>query len=68
MTSTEVMEIFTVLNQQGITVIVVTHEADIAAFARRRIVFRDGVVIADERSVGREGTKYGLRNSEGLSF
>ncbi|MBI3304500.1 MAG: ABC transporter ATP-binding protein [Deltaproteobacteria bacterium] len=48
-TSAEVMEIFTTLNRQGITVIVVTHELDIAAFARRRIVFRDGLVVADER-------------------
>ncbi len=48
-TSTEVMEIFTTLNRQGITVIVVTHEPDIAAFARRRIVFRDGLVVTDER-------------------
>jgi putative ABC transport system ATP-binding protein len=44
----EVMEIFTGLNRQGITVVVVTHELDIAAFARRRITFRDGLVIADE--------------------
>jgi putative ABC transport system ATP-binding protein len=51
-TSTEVMEIFSALNRQGITVIVVTHESDIAAFARRRIVFRDGVVVTDERTDG----------------
>jgi len=43
----EVMEIFTALNRQGITMIVVTHEADIAAFARRKISFRDGLIVAD---------------------
>jgi putative ABC transport system ATP-binding protein len=48
-TSAEVMEVFTMLNRQGITVIVVTHEPEIAAFARRRIVFRDGLVVTDER-------------------
>lgn len=48
-TSVEVMEIFTALNRQGLTVILVTHEPDIAAFARRRITFRDGLVVADER-------------------
>jgi putative ABC transport system ATP-binding protein len=48
-TSKEVMQIFTALNQQGITVVLVTHEADIAAFAQRRIVFRDGLVVADEK-------------------
>jgi putative ABC transport system ATP-binding protein len=49
-TSTEVMEFFTALNRQGLTLIVVTHELDIAAYARRRIVFRDGQVVGDERS------------------
>jgi len=43
------MEIFTALNRQGLTVILVTHEPDIAACARRRITFRDGLVVADER-------------------
>jgi len=47
-TSEEVMTLFTELNSQGITVIIVTHESDIAAFTRRRIVFRDGVVVTDE--------------------
>jgi putative ABC transport system ATP-binding protein len=53
MASREVMEIFTALNRQGITLIVVTHEADIAAFARRKITFRDGLVVTDEE-VGSE--------------
>lgn len=48
-TSAEIMGIFTALNRQGITVVVVTHETDIAAFTRRRILFRDGLVVADER-------------------
>jgi putative ABC transport system ATP-binding protein len=47
-TSKEVMTLFTELNHQGITLIIVTHEPDIAAFTRRRIVFRDGVVVLDE--------------------
>ncbi len=51
-TSVEVMHTFTALHQQGITVLVVTHEADIAAFAQRRIVFRDGVIVTDERQTG----------------
>jgi putative ABC transport system ATP-binding protein len=48
-TSEEIMGLFTDLNRQGITVIIVTHEADIATFTRRRIVFRDGLVVTDER-------------------
>ena len=47
-TSHEIMEVIRSLNrQQGVTVIVVTHEADIAAFADRTIVMRDGQIISD---------------------
>jgi len=53
-TSVEVMELFQRLNRErGITVIVITHEPDIAAFGRRIIRFRDGRVVADEPSTGR---------------
>jgi putative ABC transport system ATP-binding protein len=47
-TSVEVMEIFQTLNNKGLTIILVTHETDIANFARRSIVFRDGTVRRDE--------------------
>ena len=46
-TSVEVMEIFQKLNEKGITIVMVTHEADIAAYARRNIVMKDGVVKSD---------------------
>jgi len=47
-TSNEIMGLFQRLNaEQGITVILVTHEPDIAAHARRQIHFKDGLVIAD---------------------
>jgi putative ABC transport system ATP-binding protein len=49
-TSTEIMAVFQSLNDQGITVILVTHEPDIAEYAARNIVFRDGKVI-DDKSV-----------------
>lgn len=49
-TSVEIMNLFTNLNKQGITIIMVTHEPDIAAFAGRRITFRDGLIIADSRT------------------
>jgi putative ABC transport system ATP-binding protein len=48
-TSEEVMRLLTALNASGITVILVTHESDIAAWARRRIVFRDGQMLEDVR-------------------
>jgi len=48
-TSVEIMELFVKLNREsGITVILITHEADIAAFARRVMRFRDGHVVSDE--------------------
>ena len=47
-TSRQVMELFSQLNrEEGITLVLVTHEADIAAYARRRIRFQDGRVIED---------------------
>ncbi|WP_152609863.1 ABC transporter ATP-binding protein [Geobacter sp. OR-1] len=48
-TSEEIMALFTDLNRQGITIIMVTHEADVAAYAGRRITFRDGRIIGDTR-------------------
>ncbi|MBI5375343.1 MAG: ABC transporter ATP-binding protein [Candidatus Schekmanbacteria bacterium] len=48
-TSREIMDIFTKLNtEKGITIIMVTHEADIAAYSKRRISFMDGMIINDE--------------------
>jgi putative ABC transport system ATP-binding protein len=49
-TSDEIMELFQNLNEQeGITIVLVTHEPDIAEYAKRRIVFRDGLLISDSR-------------------
>jgi putative ABC transport system ATP-binding protein len=47
-TSNEVMAIFQNLNEKGITIVLVTHEPDIAAFAKRKVVFKDGHIISDE--------------------
>lgn len=47
-TSVEVMEIFQKLNGDGLTIILVTHEPDIAQFAKRAIVFRDGQIKRDD--------------------
>jgi putative ABC transport system ATP-binding protein len=46
-TSADIMQLLTDLNRQGITVVLVTHEADIAAWARRRLVFKDGHIVQD---------------------
>ncbi|MBO6728225.1 MAG: ABC transporter ATP-binding protein [Maricaulis sp.] len=46
-TSEEVMAIFDQLNREGITIILVTHEQDVADHAKRQLVFRDGLVVED---------------------
>ena len=48
-TSEDVMELFTRLNdERGITIMLVTHEPDVAAYAKRLVTFRDGHVVADQ--------------------
>jgi putative ABC transport system ATP-binding protein len=48
-TSVEIMAIFQTLNQQhGITIVLVTHEPDIAGFGQRILTFKDGLVVGDE--------------------
>src|SRR6266516_4016599 len=46
-TSVEIMGIFQQLNESGITIIMVTHEQDIAAYAQRNVMMRDGVILED---------------------
>ena len=47
-TSVEILEVFQKLNDDGLTVVLVTHETDIAQFAKRSIQFRDGKIRRDE--------------------
>lgn len=46
-TTHEIMQLFTDLNQQGITIVMITHEPEVAEYASRRITFRDGSIISD---------------------
>jgi putative ABC transport system ATP-binding protein len=48
-TSYEIMDIFQQLNDKGITIVMVTHEPDIAMFAKDNIVFRDGSIISNSK-------------------
>lgn len=52
-TSVEIMEIFQNLNDKGLTIVLVTHEHDIAQFAKRVLVFRDGRIRKDDPIVNR---------------
>jgi putative ABC transport system ATP-binding protein len=47
-TSVEIMALLQALNREGITIVLVTHERDIAGFAKRIIMFRDGLVVEDK--------------------
>ena len=48
-TGEQIMELLTELNREGKTIIMVTHEPEIAAFAKRQIVIRDGVISSDSK-------------------
>lgn len=50
--SVEIMRLFTELSEEGITIVMVTHEDNIAAYAKRHLVMRDGHVMRDDREDG----------------
>ncbi len=47
-TSLEIMAVLQALNQRGLTIMLVTHDADVAAYAQRQVLFRDGRIVRDE--------------------
>jgi putative ABC transport system ATP-binding protein len=59
-TSVEVMGVFQKLNDQGITIVMVTHELDIASFCKRNLILRDGVVVRDELTKNRSIAEHEL--------
>ena len=57
-TSVEVMDIFQSLKEErGITIVLITHEMDVAAYGSRIISFRDGVIVSDEANVRRRAAR-----------
>jgi len=65
-TSVEIMDIFQNLNDQGLTIVLVTHEPDVAQFAQRTIQFRDGKIRRDEPVRNRPRAAEILRNLPAL--
>jgi putative ABC transport system ATP-binding protein len=61
-TSIEIMGLFQELNEAGISIVMVTHELDIAAYCKRIVVMRDGVVISDIRNETRRSARAELAN------
>ena len=45
--SIEIMDIFGSLNKEGVTIVMVTHEKELAAYTKRNVVFKDGEIIED---------------------
>jgi putative ABC transport system ATP-binding protein len=54
-TSKEVLALFHALNEEGLTVVTVTHDPEVAAEARRRISFRDGKIVEDDQGGAKRG-------------
>jgi putative ABC transport system ATP-binding protein len=63
-TGEEIMALFEELHGEGQTIIVVTHEPDIAAHAARRVVLRDGAIVSDERTPSRVGPRDATARAE----
>jgi putative ABC transport system ATP-binding protein len=65
-TSVEIMEIFQDLNDKGLTILLVTHENDVAQFAKRIIVFRDGRICKDDPVLSRPNAREVLKTLPSL--
>jgi putative ABC transport system ATP-binding protein len=61
-TSIEIMGVFQKLNAQGITIIMVTHELDVARYTKRMVILRDGKIVTDEAVKDRLIAETELRN------
>mgnify|MGYP001544669504 CR=1 FL=1 len=61
-TSIEIMGVFQKLNEQGITIVMVTHELDIARYTKRMVILRDGKILTDERVADRLEAENELKN------
>ena len=64
-TTVEVMALFQELNDQGMTVLIVTHETDVAQFAKRIVELRDGLIIRDEQVEDRHDARGELARFKG---
>lgn len=60
-TSVEIMALFQELNDQGITILLVTHESDVAGYAKRKVEVRDGRILRDEPVTSRHRAADDLR-------
>jgi putative ABC transport system ATP-binding protein len=61
-TSIEIMGVFQKLNESGITIVMVTHELDVARYTKRMIILRDGKVLTDDKVADRLNAENELKN------
>ena len=61
--SIEIMNIFTALSAEGITIIMVTHEDDIAAYAKRHLLMKDGKLVKDDGGMGEREIGIGMEKA-----
>ncbi|GAA0364151.1 ABC transporter ATP-binding protein [Bowmanella denitrificans] len=66
-TGLEIMQIFQALNRQGKTLVLVTHEPDIAAFASRILMFRDGQLVSDQQQTPEDASDALLAFKQGAA-
>ncbi len=66
-TGFEVISLFQKLNSQGMTIVLVTHEPEIAAFARRLVKFRDGNLVHDESRTSTPSAEQALASMSGIT-
>lgn len=63
-TSVEVLQLFQELNDEGITILMVTHEPELAEYTRRIVVLKDGLIVRDEPVLGRRDATMDLEHLE----
>jgi putative ABC transport system ATP-binding protein len=67
-TSIDIMSLFQQLNDQGITIVLVTHEPDIAAYCKRIVEIKDGLIIRDVRTQKRRDATEDLKALEAIAI